>query len=122
MILNENPNGVLLFQDEIAGFLATMERDGHENDRAFYLEAWNGYSRYTYDRPYSTRDARSRGCVRVNPRRDNTGTAQRTFAGDVLRNPGRRLDSTLSGKRLCGRTGGVAEHRSLARHRCQQSG
>lgn len=27
-----------------------MDRTGHENDRAFYLEAWNGYSRYTYDR------------------------------------------------------------------------
>ena len=50
MILNENPSGVLLSRDEMCGFLANMERAGHENDRAFYLEAWNGYSRYTYDR------------------------------------------------------------------------
>jgi hypothetical protein len=50
VLLNQNPNGVLLFRDELAGFLATMEREGHENDRAFYLEAWNGNSRYTYDR------------------------------------------------------------------------
>lgn len=50
IILNENPNGVLLSRDEIAGFLATMDRDGHENDRSFYLEAWNGYGRYSYDR------------------------------------------------------------------------
>jgi Protein of unknown function (DUF3987) len=50
IILNENPSGVLLSRDEMAGFLATMDREGHENDRAFYLEAWNGYSRYTYDR------------------------------------------------------------------------
>jgi putative DNA primase/helicase len=49
-ILNQNPCGVLLFRDEIAGFLATMEREGHENDRAFYLEAWNGTGGYTYDR------------------------------------------------------------------------
>ncbi len=49
-ILNANPDGVLLFRDEIAGFLATMERAGHENDRAFYLETWNGSSGYTYDR------------------------------------------------------------------------
>jgi uncharacterized protein DUF3987 len=41
---------VLLFRDELAGFLATMERSGHENDRAFYLEAWNGTGGYTYDR------------------------------------------------------------------------
>jgi hypothetical protein len=49
-ILNQNPAGVLLFRDEISGFLANLERAGHENDRAFYLEAWNGYGRYTYDR------------------------------------------------------------------------
>jgi hypothetical protein len=49
-ILNANPAGVLLFRDEIAGFLATMERTGHENDRAFYLESWNGSGSYTYDR------------------------------------------------------------------------
>jgi putative DNA primase/helicase len=49
-ILNENPSGVLLARDELAGFLAVMERAGHENDRAFYLESWNGYAGYTYDR------------------------------------------------------------------------
>ena len=49
-ILNQNPPGVLLFRDEIFGFLATMDRSGHENDRAFYLEAWNGTGDYTYDR------------------------------------------------------------------------
>jgi putative DNA primase/helicase len=49
-ILNENPGGVLLSRDELSGWMATLERAGHENDRAFYLEAWNGYSRYTYDR------------------------------------------------------------------------
>ena len=27
-----------------------MERDGHENDRAFYCEAWNGTTGYSYDR------------------------------------------------------------------------
>jgi putative DNA primase/helicase len=50
IILNENPAGVLLFRDELVGFLATMDRAGHENDRSFYLQAWNGTSRYTYDR------------------------------------------------------------------------
>jgi putative DNA primase/helicase len=49
-LLNQNRNGLLLFRDELAGFLRTMEREGHENDRAFYCEAWNGSGSYTYDR------------------------------------------------------------------------
>ncbi len=50
VILSENPNGVLIFADELAAFLRTMDRDGHEGDRGFYLAAWGGTSRYTYDR------------------------------------------------------------------------
>ena len=50
VILNENPTGVLYFRDELTGFLRTLDKDGRENDRAFYLEAWNGNSSYTYDR------------------------------------------------------------------------
>jgi putative DNA primase/helicase len=49
-ILKQNPAGLLLFRDEGAGWLALLERSGHENDRSFYLEAWNGYGSYTYDR------------------------------------------------------------------------
>ena len=49
-ILAANPNGVLIFRDELTGFLRQMDRDGHEQDRAFYLEAWNGSGRFTYDR------------------------------------------------------------------------
>ncbi len=49
-ILNQNPRGVLLFRDELSGWFRMLDRDGHENDRAFYLEAWNGGNSYTYDR------------------------------------------------------------------------
>jgi putative DNA primase/helicase len=49
-LLNQNPNGLLLFRDELLGFLGTMDRQGHENDRAFYCEAWDGNASYTYDR------------------------------------------------------------------------
>jgi len=49
-LLNQNPNGLLLARDELTGFLRTLDKEGHENARAFYLEAWNGDSRYTYDR------------------------------------------------------------------------
>lgn len=49
-LLNEHPNGLLLFRDELSGLLRSMDREGHENDRAFYCEAWNGTGRYVYDR------------------------------------------------------------------------
>ncbi len=49
-ILNENPFGVLLFRDELNGFFRSLERQGHEADRAFYLECWNGDGSFTYDR------------------------------------------------------------------------
>jgi len=49
-ILRDNPNGVLLFRDELSGWLSQLDREGHENDRSFYLEAWNGSGSYTYDR------------------------------------------------------------------------
>jgi hypothetical protein len=57
-LLNENPRGLLQFRDELQGWLATMTRDGHENDRSFYLESWNGTGSYTYDRI-------GRGTVRI---------------------------------------------------------
>ena len=49
-ILNQNPNGVLIYCDEVIGWLKTLDRDGHESDRSFYLTAWSGDKRYTYDR------------------------------------------------------------------------
>ena len=49
-LLAENPNGLLLYRDELMGFLMQLEKQGHEADRAFYLEAWNGTGSYTYDR------------------------------------------------------------------------
>ncbi len=49
-ILSENPNGVLQFRDELTGFLKQMHKPGHETDRAFYLEAWNGDGSFTSDR------------------------------------------------------------------------
>jgi hypothetical protein len=49
-LLNENPRGVLLIRDELSGFLARMENEEHQSERAFYLEAFNGDGRFTYDR------------------------------------------------------------------------
>jgi len=49
-LLNQNPNGVVLFRDELTGWLRSLDRDGQEQSRAFYLEAWNGTGRFTVDR------------------------------------------------------------------------
>ena len=50
MLLRDNPRGLLVVRDELAGFLRTFEKPGHEGDREFYLEAWNGTGSYTTDR------------------------------------------------------------------------
>jgi len=49
-ILNENPCGVLSYRDELIGLLKSLDKEGQEGARSFYLEAWNGTGRYTYDR------------------------------------------------------------------------
>ncbi len=49
-LLNENPRGLLLIRDELPGFLARMESEEYAGERAFYLEAFNGSGRFTYDR------------------------------------------------------------------------
>jgi putative DNA primase/helicase len=48
--MSENCAGVLLLRDELAGWLAGLERSGHEQERAFCLEAWNGKNPFTIDR------------------------------------------------------------------------
>jgi putative DNA primase/helicase len=49
-LLNENPNGLLVFRDELVGFLRSLDKYGREGDRQFYLEAWNGDQSFSVDR------------------------------------------------------------------------
>lgn len=49
-LLLENPQGLLVFRDELTGWLRSLEKQGHEADRAFYLEAWNGTGSFDVDR------------------------------------------------------------------------
>lgn len=49
-LLNQNPHGLLVFRDELTGLLRSLDREGAEGARAFYLEAWNGTGRFIYDR------------------------------------------------------------------------
>jgi putative DNA primase/helicase len=50
VLLNENPAGLLLLRDELAGWLRTLDKPGREGDREFFLESWNGLGRYCVDR------------------------------------------------------------------------
>ena len=49
-LLSKNPQGILVFRDELNGFLMSLEKEGHETARAFYLEGWNGGGSFTQDR------------------------------------------------------------------------
>jgi hypothetical protein len=49
-LMRENPRGLLLFRDELVGLLAGWEKPGHESDRAYFLEGWNGNQGHTDDR------------------------------------------------------------------------
>jgi putative DNA primase/helicase len=49
-LLIENPRGLLVNRDELIGWFRSLDRDGREGDRSFYLEAWNGNRGFTYDR------------------------------------------------------------------------
>lgn len=49
-LLNENPNGLTAYRDELVGLLRSLDKEGQEGARAFFLESWNGTGRYTYDR------------------------------------------------------------------------
>jgi len=49
-ILIQNPKGILINRDELTGWLRGLDKPGREGDRAFFLEAWNGDRRFTYDR------------------------------------------------------------------------
>lgn len=57
-LMNENPAGLLLVRDEVSGWLARMQREEFQSERAFYLEAFNGDGGFVYDRI-------GRGTVRI---------------------------------------------------------
>jgi putative DNA primase/helicase len=49
-LLRDNPRGVLIYRDELIGFLRALDQEGREGSRAFYLEAWNGSGAFRFDR------------------------------------------------------------------------
>lgn len=57
-LLTENPNGLMLYRDEFIGFLRSLDKEGREDSRAFFLEAATGTGDFTSDRI-------GRGTIRV---------------------------------------------------------
>jgi hypothetical protein len=49
-LLAENPLGLMLERDELAGWLQSLDRQDRKGDRELYLESWNGTNSYRYDR------------------------------------------------------------------------
>lgn len=49
-ILSDNPRGLMLYRDELKGWLRSLDKAGREGDRALYLETWNGTGSFVYDR------------------------------------------------------------------------
>src|SRR3712207_2922368 len=49
-ILLENPRGILGHRDELSGWLRSLDKQGREGDRSFYLESWNGSGSFDVDR------------------------------------------------------------------------
>jgi putative DNA primase/helicase len=49
-LLRQNPDGLLVFRDELVSLLRSLDREDQAEARGFYLTAWNGESAYTFDR------------------------------------------------------------------------
>ncbi|MSQ54910.1 MAG: DUF3987 domain-containing protein, partial [Betaproteobacteria bacterium] len=50
VILQHNPNGTLAYRDELVGLLKSLDKEGNESARGFFLTAWSGTEGYTFDR------------------------------------------------------------------------
>lgn len=47
MLQNQNPRGLLMFRDELTGLMVKWSREDGGDERAYFLEGWNGNSSYT---------------------------------------------------------------------------
>ena len=47
VLQTQNPRGILTYRDELTGLLTRWDRHEHEDERAYFLEGWNGNGSYT---------------------------------------------------------------------------
>jgi hypothetical protein len=62
-ILADNPDGTLVYRDELVSLLKTLDREDNSAARGFYLSAWIGKNPYTFDRIQRGRVAIDRACI-----------------------------------------------------------
>lgn len=62
VILQGNPNGTLAYRDELVGLLKSLDKEGNEGARGFFLSAWSGTDAYTFDRIGRGLDMRIDAC------------------------------------------------------------
>lgn len=79
-VLRFNPNGVLAYRDELIGLLKSLDKEGNESARSFYLSAWNGKESYTFDRIMRGMNLRIDACCL-----SLLGSIQPAVIGDYLR-------------------------------------
>jgi len=49
-ILQHNPSGLMVLSDEVSGLIQSLDTQGQEAARGFYLTGWGGVGSYTFDR------------------------------------------------------------------------
>ena len=47
VLQQQNPRGILVFRDELTGLLVKWDREDGADERAYFLEGWNGNGSYT---------------------------------------------------------------------------
>lgn len=50
LLLADNPQGILALSDELSGLLQSLDTQGQEAARGFFLSGWGGQGFYTFDR------------------------------------------------------------------------
>lgn len=50
VLCRDNPSGILVFQDELSGFLGEMAKPERQAAKGFMLAGWHGAEAYTFDR------------------------------------------------------------------------
>lgn len=50
VLLQQNPNGLLVYRDELLSLLDSLDQEERVSQRGFFLTGWNGDSRYVFDR------------------------------------------------------------------------
>ena len=65
VVMAQNPRGLLYFRDELTGLFRTMEKQGHESDRKFFLESWVGLYPYRVERMGREEVLIERACLSI---------------------------------------------------------